>query len=42
VSYGFDRLGFLQFEQLVAALLELEGGIGVDAWLVRRIAAGQF
>ncbi len=33
MSYGFDRLGFLQFEQLVAALLELEGGIAVDAWL---------
>jgi len=42
MSYALDRLGFLQFEQLVAALLELEGGIGVDAWLVRRIAADRY
>lgn len=33
MGYALDRLGFLQFEQLVAALLELEGGIRVDAWL---------
>ena len=32
VPYAFDRLGFLQFEQLVAALLELEGGIPSGAW----------
>jgi hypothetical protein len=33
MSYAFERLGFLQFEQLCAALLELEGAIGRDAWL---------
>jgi hypothetical protein len=32
VRYAFDRLGFLQFEQLVAALLELEGGVPPHAW----------
>jgi hypothetical protein len=32
VRYAFDRLGFLQFEQLCAALLELEGGIPSGAW----------
>ncbi len=30
--YAFDKLGWLQFEQLVAALLELEGGVGAGAW----------
>ena len=33
VAYAFDRLGFLQFEQLCAAVLDLEGGIAADAWL---------
>jgi hypothetical protein len=33
VVYAFDRLGFLQFEQLCEALLELEGGIGAGAWV---------
>jgi len=33
MAYAFDRLGFLQFEQLWAAVLELEGGIASDAWL---------
>jgi hypothetical protein len=33
VVYAFDRLGFLQFEQLCEALLELEGGIEAGAWL---------
>jgi hypothetical protein len=32
VSYAFDRLGFLQFEQLCAAVFELEGGIPSSAW----------
>ena len=27
MGYAFDRLGFSQFEQLCAALFELEGGI---------------
>jgi hypothetical protein len=31
--YAFDRLGFLQFEQLCEALLELEGGIPAGAWV---------
>lgn len=33
MAYAFDRLGFLQFEQLCAALFELEGQIPADAWL---------
>jgi hypothetical protein len=33
VSYDFDRLGFLQFEQLCSVLLELEGGVAADAWV---------
>ena len=32
MGYAFDRLGFLQFEQLCAALFELEGGIPRRAW----------
>ena len=32
MTYAFDRLGFLQFEQLWATVLELEGGIPSDAW----------
>lgn len=32
MTYAFDRLGFLQFEQLWATLLELEGEIPADAW----------
>jgi hypothetical protein len=32
VPYAFDRLGFLQFEQLCAAVLELEGGVPAEAW----------
>jgi hypothetical protein len=32
VDYALDQLGFLQFEQLVAALFDLEAGIAVDAW----------
>ena len=32
MTYAFDRLGFLQFEQLWATVLELEGGIPADAW----------
>jgi hypothetical protein len=32
VAYAFDRLGFFQFEQLCAAVLELEAGIAADAW----------
>jgi hypothetical protein len=32
VGYAFDRLGFLQFEQLCASLLEMEGAIDADAW----------
>jgi hypothetical protein len=33
VVYAFDGLGFLQFEQLCEALLELEGGIGAGTWV---------
>jgi hypothetical protein len=33
VSYDFGRLGFLQFEQLCALLLELEGGVAQGAWV---------
>ena len=33
VGYAFDRLGFLQFEQLCGLLLELEGGVGAGAWV---------
>jgi hypothetical protein len=32
VSYALDQLGFLQFQQLVTALFDLEGGVGPDAW----------
>ena len=32
MPYAFDRLGFLQFEQLCANLLELEAGIPAGAW----------
>jgi hypothetical protein len=32
MGYALDQLGFLQFEQLVAALFDLEAGIAVDAW----------
>ena len=30
--YAFDKLGWLQFEQLAAELLELEGGVGRNDW----------
>ena len=30
--YAFDKLGWLQFEQLVAELIELEAGIGRNSW----------
>lgn len=32
MGYALDRLGFLQFEQLCAALFELEAGIPSNAW----------
>jgi len=32
MGYSFDRLGFLQFEQLCASLLEQQGGIDAGAW----------
>jgi hypothetical protein len=32
VAYAFDRMGFFHFEQLCAAVLELEAGIAADAW----------
>lgn len=32
VSYALDRLGWLHFEQLCAALLELEGGVTPLGW----------
>ncbi len=32
VSYSLDHLGWLQFEQLCARLLELEGGVPHHAW----------
>jgi hypothetical protein len=32
VTYALDRLGWLHFEQLCAALLELEGGVAPLAW----------
>lgn len=30
--YALDKLGWLQFQQLAAALLELEGGVGRNEW----------
>ena len=32
VGYALERLGWLHFEQLCAALLELEGGVAPLAW----------
>jgi hypothetical protein len=32
VSYALDRMGWLHFEQLCAALFELEGGVAPLAW----------
>jgi uncharacterized protein (DUF1778 family) len=32
MAYALDQLGFLQFEQLVAALFDLGAGIAADAW----------
>ncbi len=32
MGYAFDRLGFLQFEQLCATLLEQQGAIDAEAW----------
>ena len=32
VSYALDRLGWLQFQQLCAHVLELEAGVPPDAW----------
>ena len=31
-QYAFDKLGWLQFEQLAAELLELEAGVGRNDW----------
>jgi hypothetical protein len=32
VGYAFDRLGFLQFEQLCASLLRIRSGIDAETW----------
>ena len=32
MDYALDQLGFLQFEQLVAALFDIAAGIAVDTW----------